>query len=46
MESGVDVAGLQAQVTKLQADMQAQADGFAFDNALNTAILGRKGRSK
>lgn len=42
---GVDVAGLQAQVTKLQADMQAQADGFAFDNALNTAILGKKGRS-
>ena len=42
---GVDVAGLQAQVTKLQADMRAQADGFAFDNALNTAILGKKGRS-
>ena len=41
---GVDVAGLQAQVTKLKADMQAQADGFAFDNALNTAILGKKGR--
>ena len=31
---GVDVAGL-----------QAQADGFAFDNTLNTAILGKKGRS-
>ena len=42
---GVDVAGLQAQVTKLQADMKAQADGFAFDSALNTAILGKKGRS-
>ena len=42
---GVDVAGLQAQVPKLQADMQAQADGFAFDSALNTAILGKKGRS-
>ena len=41
---GVDVAGLQAQVTKLKADMQAQADGFAFDSALNTAILGKKGR--
>lgn len=27
---GVDVAGLQAQVTKLKADMQAQADGFAL----------------
>ena len=25
--------------------MQAQAEGFAFDNALNTAILGAKGRS-
>ena len=41
----MDVAGLQAQVTKLKADMQAQADGFAFDNTLNTAILGKKGRS-
>ena len=35
----------QAQVTKLQADMEAQSDGFAFDNALNAAILGAKGRS-
>ena len=42
---GVDVAGLQEQVTKLKADMKAQAEGFAFDNALNAAILGRKGRS-
>lgn len=42
---GVDVAGLQKQVTKLKADMKAQAEGFAFDNALDTAILGRKGRS-
>ena len=42
---GVDVAGLQEQVTKLKADMKAQADGFAFDNALNTAIMGKKGRS-
>lgn len=42
---GVDVAGLQAKVTQLQNDMKAQADGFAFDNALDTAILGRKGRS-
>ena len=25
--------------------MQAQAEDFAFDNALNTAILGAKGRS-
>lgn len=42
---GVDVAGLQEQVTRLKADMQAQADGFAFDTALNTAIMGKKGRS-
>ena len=25
--------------------MKAQAEGFAFDNALDTAILGKKGRS-
>ena len=42
---GVDVAGLQEQVTKLKADMKAQAEGFAFDNALNAAIMSRKGRS-
>lgn len=42
---GVDVAGLQEQVTKLKADMKAQADGFAFDNALNAAIMSKKGRS-
>lgn len=42
---GVDVAGLQAKVTQLQNDMKAQAEGFAFDNALNAAIIGRKGRS-
>ena len=42
---GVDVAGLQEQVTKLQTDLKAQAEGFAFDNALDTAILGKKGRS-
>ena len=42
---GVDVAGLQTKVTQLQNDMKAQAEGFAFDNALDTAILGRKGRS-
>lgn len=35
----------EAELTKLQADMKAQADGFAFDSALNTAILGKKGRS-
>ena len=42
---GVDVAGLQEQVTKLKADMKAQAEGFAFDNALNAAIRSKKGRS-
>lgn len=42
---GVDVEGLNAQITKLQADMKAQAEGFAFDNALDTAILDKKGRS-
>ena len=42
---GVDVAGLQEQVTKLKADMKTQAEGFAFDNALDAAILGKKGRS-
>lgn len=31
---GVDVAALNAQVAKLQADLKTQADGFAFDNAL------------
>lgn len=36
---GVDVAGLQEQVTKLKAE------GFAFDNALNAAIMSKKGRS-
>lgn len=35
----------EAELTKLQADMKAQADGFAFDNALDAAILGKKGRS-
>ena len=41
-------ADLKAQAdgfAKLQADLKAQADGFAFDNALDTAILGKKGRS-
>ena len=35
----------EAELTKLKADMQTQADGFAFDNALNAAIMGKKGRS-
>lgn len=35
----------EAELAKLKGDMQTQAEGFAFDNALNTAILGAKGRS-
>ena len=35
----------EAELAKLRGDMQAQADGFAFDNALDAAILGAKGRS-
>ena len=35
----------EADIARLKADMQAQADGFAFDNALDAAILGAKGRS-
>ena len=35
----------EAELAKLQADLKAQADGFAFDNALDAAILGKKGRS-
>lgn len=35
----------EAELTKLKADMKAQADGFAFDNALDAAIMGKKGRS-
>lgn len=42
---GVDVEGLNAQITKLKADMQAQADESAFNNALDIAILGAKGRN-
>lgn len=35
----------EAELAKLQSDMKAQAEGFAFDNSLDTAILGKKGRS-
>lgn len=35
----------EAELAKLKADMQAQADASAFDSALNMAILGKKGRS-
>ena len=36
---------MQENGSDITRDMQAQADGFAFDNTLNTAILGKKGRS-
>ena len=32
----------EAELTKLKADMKAQAEGFAFDNALNAAIMGSR----
>ena len=35
----------EAELTKLKADMQSQAETSAFDNALDVAILGKKGRS-
>lgn len=35
----------EAELTRLKADMQAQADASAFDSALNMAIMGKKGRS-
>ena len=35
----------EADLAKLRADLQAQAQGFAFDNALDTAILAARGRS-
>ena len=40
-----DFAAAQQQIAQLQQQMQAQADGFAFDHALDTAILGKQGRS-
>lgn len=35
----------EAELAKLKADMKAQAEGFSFDNALNAAIMSKKGRS-
>lgn len=35
----------EAELNKLRAEMQAQADGFAFDNALNGAIRDAHGRN-
>ena len=42
---GKDVAALEAQVAKLTQDLKDQADGFAFDTALDGAIRDAKGRS-
>ena len=43
---GVNVDEMKNQLAKLQADMKAQADAFAFDNALGAAIRAAKGRSE
>ena len=40
-----DFAAAQQQIAQLQQQMKEQADGFAFDHALDTAILGKQGRS-
>lgn len=42
---GVDVANLQNQVATLQNKLEAQADAFAFDAALDSAIRDAKGRN-
>lgn len=42
---GVDVAGLKDQIKQLTDDLAAQADGFAFDSALDGAIRDAGGRS-
>lgn len=42
---GVDVDDLKSQIAKLQTDIKTQADGYAFDTALNDAIRDRKGRN-
>ena len=41
---GVDVADLKGQITKLQGQLADQADGFAFDSALDGAIRDAHGR--
>ena len=38
------VAAAQQQITQLQQQMKEQADGYAFDSALNGAIRDAKGR--
>ena len=40
-----DFAAAQQQIAQLQQQMKEQADGYAFDHALDTAILGKQGRS-
>lgn len=40
-----DFAAAQQQIAQLQQQMKEQADGYAFDSALNGAILGKRGRS-
>ena len=41
---GVDVADLKGQITKLRGQLADQADGFAFDAALDGAIRDARGR--
>ena len=41
---GVDVADLKGQITKLQSQLNEQADSFAFDSALDGAIRDARGR--
>ena len=40
-----DFVAAQQQIAQLQQQMKEQADGYAFDSALNGAILGKQGRS-
>lgn len=42
---GVNVDDLRGQITKLQGDLAAQADAFAFDNELDTAIRTANGKN-
>ena len=42
---GVDVADLKSQIEKLKGELAAQADGYAFDAALDGAIRDARGRS-
>ena len=42
---GVNVEELRGQITKLQGDLAAQAEAFAFDNELDTAIRSANGKN-